>query len=156
MSAEQQKRVEVANQAIRIIGSYGRRFFFNPRGEVYAAFEVDPRGCVWFVDEVSRLSIGINQDNKTRDWIGFSHGGGMRDLVERLYEFIATGRPVSRFYLGSERYDGTNAWGYPAKDMQKVQDEAGALPLFHQGVNPTQRPPARRLATLNQQQGHVL
>lgn len=130
MSPEQEQRMALANQVIKIIGTYGRRFFHNDRTGAYAKFEIDPRGTVWFVDAKSQISIRIDKDNKTRHWMGFSHGGGLRDLVERLYEYIVSGRLVSHYNLGFERYDGSNVWGYPDEDMQKVREEAGALALF--------------------------
>jgi len=139
MSPEQEQRVALANQALKIIGTYGRRFFYNERTNAYAIFEVDPRGVVWFVDEKTQTSIRIDKDNKTRQWFGFSHGGGLRDLVERLYEYIVSARLVSRFNLGFERYDGSNIWGYPEDDMKKVREEAGALAMFHPLAAPAQQ-----------------
>lgn len=137
MSPEQEQRVALANQVLKIIGSYGHRFFFNDRTGAYAVFEVDPRGVVWFVDAKSKVNIRIDKDNKTRHWMGFSHGGGLRDLVERLYEYIASGRLVSHYNLGFERFDGSNVWDYPDEDMKKVREEAGALALFPQLASST-------------------
>lgn len=139
MSTEKQKRAEQANAAIRVIADHGRRFFFNKGKQAYAGFEVDTQGLVWFTDDYTRLKINIGPRNKSSRWLGFSHGGTLRDLVEQLYDFIATGQPISRFYLGPERaWSDGNVWGYPTEDMEKVRDMAGALPVFHQVVNGVQ------------------
>ncbi|MDQ0703663.1 hypothetical protein QF043_002455 [Pseudomonas sp. W3I7] len=36
-----QQRAEQVNQMIRIIGTHGRRFFFNQAADCYASMEVD-------------------------------------------------------------------------------------------------------------------
>lgn len=42
--ADKQQRCELVNQAIRIIASYGRRFFYCKSQDTWASMEVDARG----------------------------------------------------------------------------------------------------------------
>ena len=53
-------------------------------------------------------------------------------MVEGFRDFIITGKPLDPFYLGPERFNGENIWGYPEDEMQKVREQAGALPVFRQ------------------------
>ncbi|WP_238587115.1 hypothetical protein [Pseudomonas veronii] len=70
-----QQRAEQVNQAIRIIGTHGRRFFFNQVADRYASMEVDQRGKVWFIDDYSARRIFTHKTNWGGRWRGFSHGG---------------------------------------------------------------------------------
>ncbi len=124
------ERCDQVNQAIRIIAAHGRRFFHHA-GE-FASMEVDDRGRVWFIDDYSRKRIYTHEATFGNRWRGFTHGGTLRNLVERFRDFIRTGKPVHPGYLGQEREDGSNIWGYEPEAMAIVRDEAGALPVFHQ------------------------
>lgn len=128
------QRVEHVNQAIRIIGAHGRRFFFNQVADRYASMEVDQRGKVWFIDDYSARRIFTHKTNWGGRWRGFSHGGTLRNLVEALRDYIRTGEPLSPGYLGPERFDDSNIWGYDEADMKAVREQAGALPVFRQPV----------------------
>jgi hypothetical protein len=44
--AAKRKRCEQVNQAIQIIASHGRRFFFSESKQTYASMQVDDRGKV--------------------------------------------------------------------------------------------------------------
>jgi hypothetical protein len=129
-----QQRAEQVNQVIRIIGTHGRRFFFNQSANRYASMEVDHRGKVWFIDDCSNRRIFTHKTIWGGRWRGFSHGGTLRSLVEGLRDFIRTGEPLSPFYLGPERFDDSNIWGYDEEGMKAVRDHAGALPVFRQRV----------------------
>ncbi|MBX7277155.1 hypothetical protein K2E96_16430 [Pseudomonas sp. ERGC3:05] len=102
------QRAEQVNQVIRIIGTHGRRFFFNQAGDRFASMEVDHRG--------------------------FSHGGTLRSLVEGFRDYIRTGELMHPGYLGPERFDYSNIWGYDEEGMKAVREQAGALPVFRQPV----------------------
>lgn len=129
--ADKRARAEHVNQAVRIIGNYGRRFFFNAKWDRYASIEVDARGRIWWVDEYTMVRIYTHRTTWGNKWYHFSHGGTLRDLVELFRDYIRTGKPVHAWFLGPERqWSDGNIWGYPPEDMQKVRDLAGVLPCF--------------------------
>lgn len=129
--ALKRERCEQANQAIQIIAAHGRRFFYSASKQTYASMEVDERGRVWYIDYSSRKRIYTHPTPWNR-WRGFSSGGTLRNVVEGFRDFILTGKPLDPFYLGPERFNGENIWGYPEGEMQKVREQAGALPVFRQ------------------------
>lgn len=128
------QRCDQVNQAIRIIAAHGRRFFYCQSQDAYASMEVDARGRVWIVDDYTRRRVYTHQATFGNDWNGFSHGGTLRNLVELFRDYIRTGKPLHAGYLGHERGDGTNIWGYEPEAMAAVRAEAGALPVFRQSV----------------------
>ena len=129
-----QRRTEQINQVIRIIGSHGRRFFFNQAANRSARMEVDQRGTVWFIDDHSSQRIFTHKTNWGGRWRGFSHGGTLRSLVEGFRDYIRTGEPMHPGYLGPERFDDSNIWGYDIEGMHAVREQAGALPVFRQAI----------------------
>lgn len=128
------KRCEQVNQAIQIIADNGRRFFYNQAANRYASMEVDARGKVWFVDDYSGKRIFTHETAWGGRWRGFSHGGTLRNLVEAFRDYIRTGEPLPSGYLGPERFDDSNIWGYDEAGMKAVREQAGALPVFRQPV----------------------
>lgn len=132
--ALKRQRVEHVNQAIRIIADHGRRFFFNQLADRYARMEVDQRGKVWFVDDYSARRIFTHKTVWGGRWRGFSHGGTLRNLVEAFRDYIRTGEPLPPGYLGPERFDDSNIWGYDEAGMKAVREQAGALAVFRQSV----------------------
>lgn len=96
--------------------------------------EVDHRGKVWFIDDYSARRIFTHKTSRGGRWRGFSHGGTLRSLADAFREYIRTGEPISRFYLGPERFDDSNIWGYDEEGMKAVREQAGALPVFRQQV----------------------
>lgn len=130
------QRAEHVNQAIQIIGSHGRCFFYNQHGNRFASMEVDARGRVWFIDDYSQKRIYTHPTTWGGRWRGFSHGGTLRELVMGFRDYICTGKPLSPFYLGPERENLTNGniWGYEPEAMATVRELAGALSVFDQPV----------------------
>ena len=129
--ALKRQRCEQVNQAIQIIAAHGRRFFYSASKQTYASMEVDERGRVWYIDYSSLKRI-YTHPTPWNKWRGFSSGGTLRNVVEGFRDFILSGKPLDPFYLGPERFNGENIWGYPEDEMQKVRDQAGALPVFRQ------------------------
>lgn len=132
--ALKRRRCEHVNQAITIIATHGRRFFFSAATGQYASIEVDARGKVWWIDDYSQQRIYMHRTGFTNRWRGFTHGGTLRALAEAFRDHITTGVPLSQFYLGPERerISNGNIWGYSAEDILKVRNLAGALPVFRQ------------------------
>ncbi|UZE14749.1 hypothetical protein [Pseudomonas sp. B21-053] len=128
------QRVEQVNQVIRIIADHGRRFFYSQAANRYASMEVDHRGKIWFIDNYSGKRIFTHETVWGGKWRGFTHGGTLRDLVKELRDYIRTGEPLHPGYLGPERFDDSNIWGYDEAAMKAVREQAGALPVFRQPV----------------------
>jgi len=112
-------RADIANAFIRVIANCGRKFFAHS-GEV-SRLVVDSRGRVWFFDAYSKRDIYVAY---RYHWRGFTEGGTLRCLIERLRDFVRTGeRP--RLALGPwpPEFCNGDLWGYGA-DMQLVRDAA--------------------------------
>jgi hypothetical protein len=116
------ERASLANSFIDAIASCGRKFFFH-NGRI-SRFEVDARGRVWFIDAYNERRIYTHYKYR---WRGFSEGGTLRSLVEKLRDFIRTGEQP-QLHLGPWPKwicDG-DLWGY-GEDMAKVRDAATPL-----------------------------
>lgn len=61
---------------------------------------------------------------------GFSHGGTLKDLIRAFRDYICTGEQVRPGYLGPERFNDSNIWGYDEEGMRAVREQAGVLPVF--------------------------
>jgi len=124
-----QERVDHANELIKIIGSYGRKFFFNKEENRFAKFELR-NGRVYFIDDYKAVAVYVDIRG---NWKGFSHGGTLRALVLDMREYIVNKTPVARWKIIIERLGATdltdNIWGYDAKSAQAVRDAAYALPI---------------------------
>lgn len=128
-----QQRAEHCNEAIRIIGDHGRRFFYSEKFERYARVEIDQHGQVWWIDESSGERIDTQRAGRGHRWPRFSHGGTLQYLAEQLCDYVLTGEPVPIWLLGPERaWHAGNVWGYPPEEMAKVRKLAGTLPIFSQ------------------------
>lgn len=127
------QRCDQVNQAIQTIAAHGRRFFYCQSKDTYASMEVDDNGRIWFVDDYSQKRIYTHRPSYAR-WRGFNHGGTLRRLVELFRDYIRTGKQLHPGYLGQERLNDSNIWGYEPEAMAAVRAEAGALPVFRQPV----------------------
>lgn len=84
------------------------------------------------MDQRSRARIYTHEATFGNDWNGFTHGGTLRNLVELFRDYIRTGQPLHPGYLGHEREDGSNIWGYEPEALATVRAQAGALAMFRQ------------------------
>jgi hypothetical protein len=132
--ALKRQRADQVNQAIRIIADHGRRFFYSQTVNRYASMEVDARGKVWFIDDHSGKRIFTHDTVWGGRWRGFSHGGTLKNLIKEFRDYICTGNQLHPGYLGPERFDDSNIWGYDEEDMRAVREQAGALPVFRQQI----------------------
>jgi len=132
--ALKRQRCEQVNQAIRIIADHGRRFFYSQAVDRYASMEVDQRGKVWFIDDYTGKRIFTHETVWGGRWRGFTHGGTLRAVVEAFRDYIRTGEPMHPGYLGPERFNDSNIWGYDEAGMKAVREQAGALPVFRKTV----------------------
>lgn len=128
-----QQRADLVNKVVQVIASHGLRFFCDKESGRVARVEVDERGKVWWIDDYTGKRVYTHRAGFSSRWKGFSHGGTLRSLVEAFRDYICTGRPLHPGYLGPEgSWTDGNIWGYPPEDMQRVREEAGALPVFGQ------------------------
>ena len=91
-------------------------------------------GYVWFIDNFSERCISKHEAVRGSKWRRFSHKGILKELVKPFRDFICTGQPLHPGYLGPERFDDSNIWGYDEAGMKAVREQAGALPVFRQPV----------------------
>lgn len=115
-----QERAEIANQMLAEIGSCGRKFFAH-NGRV-SRFEVDERGRVWLIDKYKERRVYTHYLGR---WNGFTEGGTLRRLIERMRDFIRDGSllPAGIFGPWPEWICGGDLWAY-GEDMQRVRDAA--------------------------------
>lgn len=133
-----QQRLEHANQLIAVIARHGRRFFYNQTRNATAHFKLDHRGRVWFIDDYSGQRIYTHRAGFQSRWRGFSHGGTLRDLVERMHDYIVSGQQLSSHWLGPERsYTEGNIWGYAQDAMDAVRREGAELPIIRPSASTT-------------------
>ena len=114
------KRLENVNRFLREIGDRGRRFFYNDKFDRYAHMEMDARGRVWFVDDFSGVRIYTHHRNRL--WRGFSHGGTLRSLVERLCDHVKKGVQLNPRYFDLRPWSVSgHPWGYPHEDYPQLK-----------------------------------
>ncbi len=87
-----EERIKDANYLILQISMFGRRFFYYPRENRVARFEVTLDGKLWFRDDYTDRRVYVAYKGH---WRYFSHGGTMRRLVEGLTKWIRTGEPIN-------------------------------------------------------------
>ncbi len=137
MNKKQRKeqRLTDVNFLIKIISSYGRRFFYDPKSGRIARMVLDERGRLWFVDDYSDKHIYIAKGGFSSRWRGFSHGGTLRSLIEHLRDYIIHGTPINPGYLGMPyTYQEGNHWGYTEDSINAVRSEALKLPIFSEPI----------------------
>lgn len=125
------ERLEHANALIQAISNHGRRFFYCVSTGQTSRMELDERGRVWFIDDYTGTRINVASK---RRWIGFSHGGTLRDLVEAMRDYIQRGDLLHPEHIAPTRInpENGNIWGYSAEAAAALREEAYKLPLFAQ------------------------
>jgi hypothetical protein len=127
-----QERLRHANDLIRVIGSHGRRFFYNKERDTFARLDLR-NGRVWWIDDYMGSEVFTHKTNFGNKWRGFSHGGTLRALVEDMRDYIMSGRTIERWkiviqQLGADDLTG-NIWGYDVEGAQAVRAAAYELPI---------------------------
>lgn len=129
--AERRERAEHANQLIRVIADHGRRFFWSELHQRYASIEVDAGGRVWFIDDYSGKRIYTHWTPFGNKWRGFTHGGTLRSLVEKMRDYILAGEQVHLDRIAPTMIDGkTNLWGYERLAAYEARIKAMDLPII--------------------------
>lgn len=124
MTTTKEERLQHANELLRIISSYGRRFFWSQSYQRRAVMALR-RGRVYHLDEYSGRAVNTGQTPRDRHWYGFSHGGTLRNLVELLRDYITDGTPIHPGYIAPA------CWAYTAEEAAATQAEAYALPMWN-------------------------
>lgn len=121
------ERVNHANELIKLISTYGRKFFKD--GDYTASLEIDKNGKIWFLDSYTRRRIYTHYSG---DWRGFSSGGTLRNLIIMMRDYIRSGRTLPLYYIAPlrNRDDGSNIWGYEQSEANKLRDKAILLPII--------------------------
>jgi len=122
------QRAEHANQLIKAIASHGRKFF--NRNDKTAEMYVTPNGAIYFVDDYSGKAIYTQYSGR---WSGFSHGGTLKSLVERMRDYIRTGKKIHIGYIAPNRGaidGGHDMWGYGSEACHALKAEAGKLEII--------------------------
>jgi hypothetical protein len=118
---EKQQRAAHANDLVKIISDHGRRFFYNANKDRVAGFSVAPSGHIYFTDDYTGTPIYVAYQGR---WRGWSHGGTLRELIRRMARYINTGKRLSLDWIGPERFDQSNIWGYTSDEMTKCRTAA--------------------------------
>lgn len=119
---EKEKRLKIANKFIKIISSYGRRFFYSEKSNKIAFLKLK-NNHIYYVSEFLEKEIYLHY----RYWT-FHHGGTLRCLIEALKEYIMGRIELPLNHLGPWRKEICNGdlWGY-GDDMEKVRKECKNL-----------------------------
>lgn len=117
-----QERVDIANKIIKKIASLGRGFFYCKSNETYGYFSLQ-NGKVFYTDDYAQEKLYAYGHKYLEK--GFNHGGTLQALVMDFSEYIRTGKHTN----GNNGYSGLYCphWGYPEKDMKKIQEYATEL-----------------------------
>jgi hypothetical protein len=128
------KRLELCNQAIVLIASYGRKFFSlhaenrnTEQPERISRFELRPNGQLWFIDKWTQKPIYVAY--RRGRWRGFSEGGTLRSLVCEMADWITGKRPefpVGFFGPWRQEVCGGDLWGY-GDDMPILREKVKEL-----------------------------
>lgn len=108
-AAAKAERLAHVNDLIKTISDYGRRFFYDKASGRVASMLIGPKGHLFFRDDYTGKAIYVAYQGR---WNGFSHGGTLKGLVERLAEYVRTGNRLPIDWIGPERFDQSNIWGY--------------------------------------------
>jgi hypothetical protein len=130
---EKSERLKHANELIKIIGSHGRRFFWNKENDRYARLELR-RGMVYFIDDYTEKAVFTHKTAIASRWKGFSHGGTLRSLIEDMRDYVIHGTKIARWKIVIPQIDANglegNIWGYDPHEAQATRDKAYALPII--------------------------
>lgn len=119
------ERLAHVNDLIKTISDHGRRFFYNERNNRVARMLMGPRGHLYFQDDYTGKAIYVAYQGH---WRGFSHGGTLKSLVERLAAYVRTGDCLSIDWIGPERFDQSNIWGYAPDAIARCRAAALSNP----------------------------
>jgi hypothetical protein len=113
------QRVGIANKAVEIIASHGRKFFSlaaegrQVENNRISRFELHDNGRIWFIDKYSQKPIYVMW--RRSHWRGFSEGGTLQDLICALADWIVGKKeqfPIKHFGPWPQIVCDGDLWGY--------------------------------------------
>lgn len=115
-------RLQAANLFINVIASHSHQYFRDKTSSRVAVLHLDATGKVWILDEYTQLLVNTHIDD---DWDGFNHGGNLRSLVQRLRDFVVTGKTLgNRYFTPTLPGDpANNYWEYDDDAILEVRSE---------------------------------
>lgn len=116
-----EERLAIANKVIEIIGSHGRKFLRSRDGTL-TTLDLE-KGRVYVTDNYTKKRFRADPDAKWSS-MGFSNGGTIRGLLERLAAYVEDGKPI---HFGVPRMSYGDMWGYGEEAIQVVEKEVLAL-----------------------------
>lgn len=125
-AAQKAERLGHVNALIKTISDHGRRFFYNKTNDRVARMLIVPTGHIYYVDDYSGKAIYVAYQGH---WRGFSHGGTLKQLVQSFADYVRTGDQLSINWIGPQRFDDSNIWGYAEEAMNKCRAEALTNPM---------------------------
>ena len=116
------ERIKHVNDLIKVIGSHGRRFFYNTMADRFARMEMDAKGKLWWVDDYQGTRVCIEKMGgyETR-WQGFSHGGTLKSLVQDMRDYVKRDEALSLWKIAPE------CWGYGEEAAKATKKQASDL-----------------------------
>lgn len=128
------ERAQHANQLINTIANHGRKFFLNQKNNKTAEMYVTPNGSIWFVDDYTGKAIYTQYDGR---WRGFTHGSTLKQLVEKMRDYIRTGQQIDIRYIAPNRGamdGGYDMWGYGKDACTALRADIYGLPIICGGA----------------------
>lgn len=115
-------RLQAANQFINVIASHSHQYFRDKSSLRVAVLHLDAKSKVWIQDEYTQRLVNTHVDD---DWDGFNHGGNLRNLVQRLRDFVVTGKALGNRYFtpALPEEPENNYWGYDDDSIMEVRSE---------------------------------
>lgn len=125
------ERLAEANEVIRHVSNFGRRFFYCARFDRIARLEITAGGRIVFVDDFTDRRV--NPFREVR-WKNFSHGGTLQRFVEALANYVRTGERMHPGHFGPWTMLYGDLWGYGLEEMDKVRAAVAESPCIRPRV----------------------
>lgn len=124
-SEKRHERLGHANELIKAISQHGRRFFWNEVAQRVARLELDERGKVWWVDDYRGTRVCTEKiGGYEHRWMGFSHGGTLKSLVQMMRDYIKTGNRIPLGYIAMD------CWGYDWRAEKATIEAVASMPII--------------------------
>lgn len=126
---EKFRRLDAANELVRVISAHGRRFFFSQSKDRVGHFHFNNRLRLFWVDEYTGKAILL--PNEYGKWGGFSHGGTLRAFIQALGDYVRKGHKIDHGYLKPRP---RHVWGYLPADLEPIHAAGVTLGIFEPGL----------------------
>lgn len=132
MQYSKQERVNHVNDLIIAIGSVGRQFFYHAPKDRFAKFELNQCGQVFFRDDYTDKLVYVCYRHR---WRSFSHGGTLRDLVEKMRDYIRFEQTIPMGYFGLKpSFCDQDVWGYGEDAVNQLREQIKQSPVIKEVV----------------------